>query len=259
MKKLCSFILSFALIFALSIGALADYDYGGNTFETAGDLFLYWTEHGYPDYVGGVWSTDGSVRNMTVSLVDSSAQSEILELIENDDTVKFETASYSRNELMALQKELDMYFDRGVGLFSTSLDDIGNAVTLGLDLDNETDAMREFMDMCTERYGGMVKFENSGKPMIEIEGGNNAIPISGVVEDDAPNLTGSVWLVLLLGLAVGAYLIFSSRRSAVMDTGSGNITSSEKLSIHEVKELVGTSNIEPTAELDEKIMRHIDK
>ena len=259
MKKLCSFILSFALIFALSVVALADYDYGGSTFQTAGDLFVYWAEHGYPDYVGGIWSTDGSIQNITVSLTDSSAQSKILDLIENDGTVKFEAAAYSRNELMALQRELDKYFDKGVGLFYTSVDDIGNTVVLGMDLDNETDAMREFMDMCAEQYGGMVKFEKSGAPMVELEGGSDIIPISGVVEKDAPNLSDALWIVLLLGLAVGTYLIFSSRRSAVMDTGSGNVTAAEKISINEVKDRVRSSSIEPTAELDRKITQQVKK
>ena len=80
------------------------------TFPTLFDLFQHWCNDGYPDYVTGVWSNDGSSYNLTVGLVDGTAgeagKQEILDLIENDASITFTTQTYSHNYLMRIQDAL---------------------------------------------------------------------------------------------------------------------------------------------------------
>ena len=98
MRKFFVFLLSVVLIFTMSLGAFADEAYATYTdgdvvvsdapdyvssnieVKTMNDLFQYWELNGYPEYVCGVWSTDGSEQNLTVGILENTeGQKEILE------------------------------------------------------------------------------------------------------------------------------------------------------------------------------------
>ena len=65
------------------------------TFPTLFDLFHHWCTDGYPDYVTGIWSTDGSSYNLTLGVTNDAAgeagKQEILDQIEDDASVAFVT------------------------------------------------------------------------------------------------------------------------------------------------------------------------
>ena len=125
MKKFFIFLLSVVLIFTMSLGAFADEKYSASSdsgedvsaasdyvssdveVKTINDLFQYWEFNGYPDYVCGVWSTDGSENNLTVGILKTdegeNGKDEILSKIENDEAVTFEYQKYSKNYLFEIQ------------------------------------------------------------------------------------------------------------------------------------------------------------
>ena len=61
-------------------------------YATMGDLYQAWGGYeGYPDYICGVWSTDGGMSNMTVAVTKDKAgergKEEILSLLESPNSV----------------------------------------------------------------------------------------------------------------------------------------------------------------------------
>ena len=83
----------------------------GETYATMGDLYQAWGGYeGYPDYVCGVWSTDGGMANMTVAVTDDKAgekgKQEILSLLADTETVTFTTQKYSYRELLIVNDEI---------------------------------------------------------------------------------------------------------------------------------------------------------
>lgn len=117
MKKLATAFAIFAtLIFVFSF-AFADDDsskafddaQGGinKQYSNMDELFQYWEDFGYPDYVGGVFSTGGSMRQLTVLLTGDSetAKKQILSSLVNASVLSFGTSKYSYNELMAVNED----------------------------------------------------------------------------------------------------------------------------------------------------------
>ncbi len=72
-------------------------------------LYESWEQNGYPDYVAGVYSTDGSYDNLTVQLVgdtDGTLEDQLRSQLERDDSLTVESGSYSYNRLLEIQDEI---------------------------------------------------------------------------------------------------------------------------------------------------------
>ena len=83
----------------------------GETYATMGDLYQAWGGwEGYPDYICGVWSTDGGMTCLTVAVTDDKAgekgKQEILSLLADPNTVTFTTQKYSYRELLAVMDDI---------------------------------------------------------------------------------------------------------------------------------------------------------
>lgn len=80
-------------------------------YATMGDLYQAWGGwEGYPDYICGVWSTDGGMTNMTVAVTDDEAgeqgRKEILSLLQDPGTVTFTCQTYSYGELLEVNEAI---------------------------------------------------------------------------------------------------------------------------------------------------------
>ena len=80
-------------------------------YVTMGDLYQAWGGYeGYPDYICGVWSTDGGMSNMTVAVTKDKAgergKEKILSLLENPNSVTFTYQSYSYQELQEVNEAI---------------------------------------------------------------------------------------------------------------------------------------------------------
>ena len=87
-------------------GEMADGKYA-----TMGDLYQAWGGYeGYPDYICGVWSTDGGMDNLTVAVTKDEAgergKAEILSQLENPGTVTFTFQTYRYSELQQVMDEI---------------------------------------------------------------------------------------------------------------------------------------------------------
>ena len=151
MKKM--FVL--VLLALLAINCFAT----GETYATAGDLFQSWAEN-YPDYICGVWSTDGGMNNLTFSVMNNEdgekGKEEILALVEDDSTVTFEYGVVSRNYLTQVQEELLPYFEKDLGLLSSAVYEMQNRIELGIMIDRAEDPdTLAMLEELKEKYGNI--------------------------------------------------------------------------------------------------------
>ena len=129
-------------------------------YETAGDLFQAWCNGSAqrPDYICGVWSTDGGYTNLTFGIQNTDegkrGKQEILDMIVDDSTVSFEYQKYSENYLNQIQEEIIPYFQKDLGMVSCGVYVMENRVEIEIHKDRKNDpATKEMVKEFKEKYG----------------------------------------------------------------------------------------------------------
>ena len=260
MKRLISVL--FIIIFSLACFAE---DLSPN------DLFQEWAANGYPDYVSGVWSNDGSMNNFTFALVEGEegerGKEEILSRLGEGSTVQFVYQKYSRNYLANVQDELLPYFEKEIGLISSGLDEMENRITLGIlegmEENPETLAM---LDELKEKYGDVFFVEYGRQPMTLEMGYVDTLvaPLDNLTVqyriDEQPANNGvqffafAITAVVLVTVVFAFYL--SRKRVALRATSAGEIAETQ-MSIIEVETAVKEATIDTPPTLDERVMKNL--
>lgn len=151
----------FAILLICSCSVIASAEEG--KYDTAGDLYEAWYET-LPDYICGVWSTDGGASNLTFGIqnteLGNAGKTEMLELVKDDSSITFVYQEYSRNYLLQIQKELDGYFEKDFGLISTGLNEKNNCIVLGIFEERKDEAdTQKMIGEITQKYGNAVSVE----------------------------------------------------------------------------------------------------
>ena len=159
MKKFVTFLFAILLICSCSVIASAE----EGKYDTAGDLYEAWYET-LPDYICGVWSTDGGASNLTFGIqnteLGNAGKTEMLELVKDDSSITFVYQEHSRNYLLQIQKELDGYFEKDFGLISTGLNEKNNCIVLGIFEERKDEAdTQKMIGEITQKYGNAVSVE----------------------------------------------------------------------------------------------------
>lgn len=236
------------------------------TYPTLFDLFQHWCNDGYPDYVTGIWSTDDSSYNLTVGVTNDAAgeagKQEILDLVENDDSITFTTQPYSHNYLMQIQEELFPYFEQEeLGLVGSGVYDMENCVHVEVLTEKENDEVSlNFIAELEEKYGDAVSISYTEGYVLrteEISLTTPPAPSIGGKSSFSPLLIAGMILIPLL--VFGIYFALRKRFVPVMQTNTGGtVTHSDTLSVKEVEELVKDSSLTVSKEVDEKVMERIE-
>lgn len=237
------------------------------TFPTLFDLFQHWCNDGYPDYVTGVWSNDGSSYNLTVGLVEGTAgeagKQEILDLIENDASITFTTQTYSHNYLMQIQEELFPYFEQEeLGMVGSGVYDMENCVHVEFLTEKATDETTlNFITELEKTYGDAISvFYTEGYVLTseEIALPNPLAPSNVGKTSFSPLLIAGLIMIPLL--VFGIYFALRKRFVPVLQTNVGEtVTHSDKLSVKEVEGMVKESSLSVSKEVDEKVIEKIKK
>ena len=138
MKRILLLSISILMIFSFSVMASAQEE---GVYENAGQLYEAWMHQGgVPDYISGVWSTDGGCVNLTFGVVQGEAgekgRQEILALVKNDTTVTIVYQTYSRNYLYQIQKEIEeVSFEKGLGLVAAGVLERENKLSFWVHVD----------------------------------------------------------------------------------------------------------------------------
>lgn len=203
-----------------------DINVNQTTFPTLLDLFQQWSYEGYPDYVTGIWSTDGSSYNLTVGITNDAAgeagKQEILNLIEDDASVTFVTQKYSHSYLMQIHEELFPYFEQEeLGMVSSGVYETENYVGVEFLAESAVnEASLNFIEELKEKYGDAIsvtytegyvdltdELQNSTTPAEtdELQGNMTTEPLPQTPEESSsssPLLIAGLIGILLLGLGV---------------------------------------------------------
>lgn len=252
MKRIFSIFMAAVISAAAAVTAFAE---DAAKYETAFGLFEEWMQTGYPDYVTGMWSTDGSMDNLTVGIVEAEyseeLKNELLSLVENKDTLSFAKQKYSKNYLRSIQEELTGYFGGEIALSSMGVYDMENYVGIDIVSDKMNPATEDFIRECTEKYGDAVHFE-FGDAAVDLE---EILYVTTATEEKATD--SAMWIafaavaVLLVG---GAAIVIISRRRSVSAGADGTLAATDSISDEQLESIVSETDIAPSAELDEKIL-----
>lgn len=258
MKRICTTILLLVLILSLSVAAAAT---EGGTFQTAGDLWHYWvTEDCVPDYITGIWSTDGSTENLTFGLLPGetgeSAKQQILNLILEDSTAAFVTQTYSRNYLFAIMEDVNRYFERKLGFMSAGPSEYDNVVYIELhtDYQNNPDSRAAVAEL-EKKYGSAVSISFTDTIYhYTLETGTEPPVLIRPLVAPSPSPLPLLWM--LFTAVLGALVLTEQRRRKLL-THVGTIPQTP-LSIRQVKEQVLNSAPEVPSTLDLRVHAALD-
>lgn len=259
MRKLFALIISVFLIWScvLTVGA-AEAKY-----NTAGELYEAWHDN-LPNYICGVWSTDGGTSNLTFGIQNNekghAGKQQILELIENDSSVTFVYQQFSRNDLLQMQKEIDVYFEKNSGLLSTGLNETDNCIVVGIYKDRKDNAdTKAMVNEITGKYGKAVRVEYTDKVVHTVESHESEAPNTWVPLYAQPRLFLPMVMIFLLLIGV-VFVIAIRRKMFLLQTKQGTIGSATSMpSAKEVQDIVKKTNCHVPADLKQKVMTAIEK
>lgn len=263
MKKLTAILLCLFLLVLSPVTAQA----AEGAFTTAGDLYEAWCQADrLPDYLTGVWSTDGGTTNLTFGVLDSeegrAGEEKILSLVRDDSTVTIVYQKYSLNYLYTVQEAVEQYFDKDVGMVSVGVDMYGNRLQIEIHTDYQDDPdTQAMMAALTEQYGDAVYFCDVSSYLVAVDS-QNAAPTEPFLVMAAPGkqLSMPLDILLLVCVIAGVCLFFlerQRRRLAAVRAG-GSVTAVEKpLTTKAVEEKIQAADPDFPPQLDDRILETV--
>ena len=261
MKKILTALTIIVLLITFTLSCCAE-----AVFETAWDLNQVWAPTNYPDYVCGVWSTDGSMKNLTIAVLDTEegnrGKQEILDLIEDDSTVTFTYGEYSRNYLTGIQDELLELFKTNEehGLISTALNEYENKIALGILKEyKDNEKTEQLLSDITAQYGDIFTVTYCDEPVEDtllVTSPVTAPITDSMVDEKSPSITTIILMMILISSV--AFMLIRKRRKAVMQTTARENVTVTQLSKKEVERAIKNSDIDYPQTLDKKILDEIE-
>ena len=230
-------------------------------YNNAGDLYEAWCSN-LPDYICGVWSTDGGTTNLTFGIQNNASgnagKQKMLELIENDLSVTFVYQVFGRNELLRIQEELDGYFTQNLGVIYTGLDEMNNCVALGINQERKHNADTQHMiEQITEKYGEAIRVEYTDE--ISYTGGELDNLCIWIRKSEQPSLLMPIVMMLFLMIGI-TFAMILRRKMLILQTNHGTCVSTNvSPSSKDVVDMVQESNYDIPCDLRQKVMDAIDR
>ncbi len=158
MKRLWMLICCMALAWVLACPVDAAQE---ALYEDAGELYEAWmASGGVPDYISGVWSSDGGTDNLTFGIVlGQEAQAQALPgLLQNPGSLTLVYQTYSWNQLRQLQREMEVYLQQELGFVSVGVSVYDNQVVAEVHTDYLEDPQtQQLVEELQTRYGDMLE------------------------------------------------------------------------------------------------------
>lgn len=236
-------------------------------YSNISELYEYWEQNGYPDYVGGVFSTDGGMNNLTVLIVngEESKAEQIRNLLVDDSGVSFGTAMFSYNEMKAANDEIvanylgsdNKVYSVGIGWISkdgvaTGFGESGKESRVVVSVDKSV--LTEYEDKFYKLYGDMVVVEEGGAAILE-----NAENIKNI---SSPSNVWQLPLVISLTIIIVAGILFFNRTRfipAMQTTKGAVVTQSAPASRKQVIDAIKNGEAVPKDEVFNTILCKIGK
>lgn len=263
MKRIIAWMLAVLMICVLSVAVSAEQT---AIYDNAGQLYEAWVaQGGVPDYISGIWSTDGGTDNLTFGVVENAqgeiGEHEIMVLVKDDSTVTIVYQTYSRNFLYEIMEDINSYFEKDLGLVSAGPNEYENRIDIEVHVDYKSDPdTLAMIKKLTEQYGDAVSFSYA-----------DSYPVA-VVEEAAPenqflvmanpqNQVISFGYLLSLCIAAAALLILvetQKRRVMVVQADGHKVVSDHKsITKKEIENTIRKTAIPVPDSLDRRIMESI--
>lgn len=255
-------------IFTFSVAAVEDLPLPDGHFATAADLFQYWEgtyPPQYPDYVGGVWTDNGTSYPLTIALTDDAAgkagKEEILRLLSDDQSVKFTKVTYSRNMLMAAMDDLSQYFEQDLGLVGLGVFDMDNHVGLEIHKDyKKNPATQALLREIKLRYGDAVSIRYTDGYVATT---TDILGMDASVDpgNDAQYVFLAVVIAIGMLCTLAVVMTVRHRRTVALQTADKQMISAAEgnATDHRVETVLRNSAEKPSPELEKRIMDQIDR
>ena len=266
MKRIFAFAMCFFVMCSFAVMVSAD---EGGIYENAGQLYEAWTSQScVPDYITGVWSTDGGRENLTFGVIKGEAgeigRQEILSLVRDDATVTIVYQTYSRNYLYRIQKEIvDAYFDADLGLVTAGLNEYENKIFFEVHIDfaNNADTLA-MIQQVTGQYGDAVSFDYVDTYPQFVLGTQPPSPTGPVLM--MPNPQSQVFsfgfpFALCVILLASLFLVELRRRRimALAADGTPRVMDGRLISEKNIEDAIRKAELSPSPTLDDRVMRAI--
>jgi len=259
MKKIIALILTLFMMTGCCIFAAAQ----AAVYSTAGDLFQAWAAADqYPDYIGGIWSTDGGYSNLTFGICSEEGKDEILALVENDATVSFAQQKHSKNKLLRIQEELIPYLEQNIGIQSVGVYDMENRVVLGVLLEKKDDeALNHAFSEIAQKYGDAVAIEFEAQ--IIAMGSMEEMKLIDVTSLTSHRFDAMVPFYLIFAamlFTAMVWLVVRKKRTATAQAvHGGEVSGTMRCSSAEVEEMVRRSAVVVPESLEKKVFDALRK
>lgn len=263
MKRVISLIICLFMLCICSVMVSAE---EGGIYENAGQLYEAWvSQEEVPDYISGVWSTDGGTKNLTFGVVKGEAgeqgKQEILALVHDDSTVTIVYQTYSRNYLYRIQREIeDAYFEAGLGLVTAGVMEMENKLRFEVHTDFadnvDTQAMIQHV---IEQYGDAVYFSYVDT-YPQFVGGTQPAPTSPVLVLTNPKNQAFPFALALCVIVLICFLFAEMHRRrmmAVAADGTHVFMDEKSITKKEVEAAIRETDIKPSETLDDRVMRSV--
>ena len=216
-------------------------------YATMGDLYQAWGGYeGYPDYICGVWSTDGGMSNMTVAVTKDKAgergKEEILSLLENPNSVTFTYQSYSYQELQEVNEAIVSRMMAGdQSIVACGIYEMENKVHVSV-LETAENA------------------EETAQALVKTYGDKVMVELGSMVFDTTMEETydrGVPGVLLVLAAAVVLIGITVAVKLPARLTSAGKVITERPMSRRQVEKLVAKSTEIPSQRLEEQIQKRL--
>lgn len=264
MKRVISLMICLFMVCICSVMASAE---ESGIYEDAGQLYEAWvSQGGVPDYISGVWSTDGGSENLTFGVVKGEAgeqgQQEILALVKDDSTVTIVYQTYSRNYLYGIQEEIvDAYFEKGLGLVTAGVMEQENKLRFEVHTDFADNAdTLAMIQQVTEQYGDAVYFSYVDTYPQFVVGTQPPTPTGPVLVMTNPQNQVFSYVFALCGIVLAFFLFIEMQKRRIIAVGTDGksvVIAENPISKKEVEAAIRKTEIKPSESLDYRVMHSI--
>lgn len=272
MKRIIAILSCVLILILVPINANAE---GSGSFENAGALYEHWTSrNALPEFITGVWSSDGSEVNLTFGVTNDAAGYEgaklILDLVADDDTVAIAYQTYALHYLYGVQADVERYLEDDIGFKAVGVYFSTNRVEVDVDQkrldDPDTSAV---VNALTEKYGNAVFFRFTNTVYVPTIGTANGpassfySPIINPIRNQTNTQMPLLFTMFAMSVILLAALFFSEykrKRLLILLTSSGIVTMPQsKPSYSAIEKAIKKSSSDPSPETDSCIRDAIAK
>lgn len=256
MKRIYIIFFTVILLFGSTLTIHAE----ESSFEDAHSLVSYWRENNLtPDYFCGCWYENGNEDCLIVAVKETEegelGKQEILDLIEDDSSVRFVYQVYGFNEMENAIDELFLYFNNELEVSLTYCQTAvkENRVYFGIAKSslNGKLGVRSKINSIKRKYGDMVIIEYTDKNYaIQEQGGNSLLstPFYNY------GLYFFLFMIMLLTI-VG----FKRRQLVVKYINGRDLVRDHRLSKREIENFVkNNTSVNISKEVDDRILNRLD-